>query len=254
MAEHLNPRNPPALDAQASTRGATSEPATGSGPLPAFGCPLAFVVEESDPRAAKAFCDAVIAAVPPGVVIEFLVLDDHTNPERRELVREVDTRGDSARLVPRPEERTAELDAVSLSASSEFIVISSGCSAPWDAVPRALEELWADGSDVVIVAEVSDGAIHSDDASRAYHELARYLGLPGESMREVEDPRTGVATAGSPTIEPAWFVVVRRWVARWLFSEPVSAPDVQHEIAARAGLLGLQMLVLDSRGGPIGPV
>jgi hypothetical protein len=45
--------------------------------------------------------------------------------------------------------------------------------------------------------------------------------------------------------------VVRRWVARWVFSETERALDPAEEVADRARLLGLEMVVVDSNGLPL---
>lgn len=238
MADPTNSTNPPSRSPE---RARTIGPPAGA----AVKVSLGFVVDESDPDRADGLCGAVMASAPPGLLVEFLVLDDHTNPRRRELVGVVDQHGDAVRLVPRPRESgCARLDAVSQSSASEFIVLSFGEAAPWGAITATIGELWVDGADVVAVGGIGAGAalvetgLYPEVEDELYSRLAECLGLLGSG----EDGHHG---------GPGRFVVVRRWVARWLFSEVPRDVDVSEELGDRARLLGLRMLVLDTKGTPI---
>lgn len=200
---------------------------------------LGFVVNETDPGRAARLCDAVTASAPTGVKVEFLILDDHTNPRRRDLVDVVDQHGDAVRLVPRPGlPGCAELDAVSHACRSDFVVFSFGHQAPWNAVTAAMGELWIDGADVVAVGGIGADAAFPAEQAELHSRLAECVGLMGTG---------GIGDRGGP----GRFVLVRRWVARWMFSEIPRDAELSEELADRARLLGLRMLVLDSRGMPI---
>lgn len=200
---------------------------------------LGFMVDESEPGRAAGLCDAVTTSVPPGVRVEFLVLDDHTNPRRRELVGVVDQHGDAVRLVPRPaEEGCVLLEAVSQSSQSDFVVLAFGDPVPWGVVSSALGELWADGADVVAVGGVGAGAAFPSKEAGLHEHLAECVGLTDTTERG------GDGGHGR-------FVLLRRWAARWLFGEIPRGADVREELADRARLLGLRMLVLDAHGRPV---
>lgn len=232
MADPTNSRTEPS---RSSDRARPGRPAVGA----ALEVSLGFVVDETEPGRAAELCDSVTASAPSGVRVEFLILDDHTNPRRRELVGVVDQHGDAVRLVPRPgQPGCAELDAVSQSSRSEFIVVSFGEAAPWNAIGAAAAELWADGADVVAVGGIGADAAFPVDEADLHSRLAECLGLVATG---------GIGDRGGP----GRFVLVRRWVARWLFSEVPRGVDVCEELADRARLLGLRMLVLDAQGMPI---
>jgi hypothetical protein len=130
------------------------------------------------------------------------------------------------------------LDAVSQSSGSEFIVVSFGEAVPWNAIATAMAALWVDGSDVVAVGGIGSAASFPVDEAEMHSRLAECLGLVANG---------GIGDRGGH----GRFVLVRRWVARWLFSEIPRGVDVSEELADRARLLGLRMLVLDKRGTPI---
>ena len=172
-------------------------------------------------------------AAPRAARQEYLLLDDHTDPARRDLVAALEGVGDAMRLVPRPATgRAAELDALSLSARSEFLVVSYGDRPPLNALGPALELLWSQGSDVVSLMGAGVDPGEGDSGSR----LVDHLGFGTMGLRGLPGDRV---------------VVIRRWVARWLFSEMDRALDPADEMADRARLLGLDLLVVDESGAPI---
>ena len=184
---------------------------------------LAIVVAGLEPRDAAALVAEVQDSVPAGARQEYLVLDDHTNPSRRQLVNALQGVGDAMRLVPRPSGgRATEFDALSLSARSEFLVVALGARPPVGLLASALGLMWSRGSDAVAVVGEGVEPVEGDTGMQ----LVEYLGM-----------RSLGATA--PRV-----VVVRRWVARWLFSEIDRALDPGDEVADRARLLGLDMAVL----------
>ena len=216
--------------------GASGRPGpTGRGGDTGRGSSLGFVVSARHPGDAVLFCGAAERAVPAGERVEFLILDDHTNPLRREVISAVDDHGDSVRLVTRPAGGpAAELDAASLASCSEFLVVTTGATAPWNSLLPALGALRSDGSDFVAVAP--DPALPKDPDP--YARIGLHLGL-----REAAGP-----SPGTPGTGPGRLVVMRRWAARWLFADVASDPDPVGEVSERAGLLGLRVLELDAAG------
>lgn len=205
---------------------------------------LGFLVTDSDPGRAEELCDAVERAAAGIARVEFLVLDDNTNPARRELVSRVDDRGDSVRLVPRaPGGLLAQLDAASLSSCSEYLVVPLGEGPPWGSIREAVSVLRGDGSDFVVVSG-------NGEANRP---LVVHLGLDAGN----DGYGAGGSADGAPRL-----VLMRRWVARWLFSDmgPEASGDGRDrnevdqavEVADRAALLGLRVLELDPTGAVVG--
>lgn len=212
------------------------EEAPGSGAkLVSFG----FVIDARSPRDADELCSRITTSAPGRVSVELLVLDDHLNPQRRQLVDVIDGHGDTVRLVPRPSGGQCErLDAASLSSCSEFLVVPIGTDPPLEGLSEASREMFTDGTDVVTVVSSSSvadpiaGEQTDDRADEECSRLAGHLGL------------------GEPTL-PDRVVLIRRWVARWLFSEVDRSVDPLDEVAERARLLGLRTLVMDTSGLPV---
>ncbi len=183
-----------------------------------------------DPRRTSALVAEVSQAAPSGARLEFLLLDDHTDPLRRELVAALEGVGDAMRLVPRPSGgRGPELDALSLSARSEFLVIAFGDRPLVDVLEKTLELMWSQGADVASVMGLGVDPGEGDGGSR----LVEHLGFGSMGLRGLPGDR---------------LVVIRRWVARWMFSEMDRALDPADEMADRARLLGLDLLVLNEAG------
>ncbi len=191
------------------------------------------VVAGLDPAEAASLVAEMQDAVPSASRQEYLVLDDHADSDRRALVTALEGVGDAMRLVPRPSQgRAAEYDALSLSSRSELLVVAINTVGPFPALEDAVGHMWSEGADVVSILgrDVSPGK--GDDGAL----LAQYLGL-----RATE--------SGGPL--GARTVIIRRWVARWLFSETDRALDAADEVADRARLLGLNLLVVDHHGDVI---
>lgn len=113
-------------------------------------------------------------------------------------------------------DRAEALTVASVSAEHEFTVVSTGGGAPYEHVPSALCHMWADGCDAAILEREPLATEGLDPAGR----LAQALGLGG-------------------SVVPGRLVVLRRWVARWLFNEVTRAIDPGAEVADRARLLGI---------------
>lgn len=220
---------------------------SGGAPPDPWQASLGFVIDEPDPEAAGRLCDAIVRSAPARVRVELLLLDDHLNPRRRELVDVVDGHGDSVRLVPRPASGPCErLDAASLSSCSEFLVVPMGTTPPLSALAEASRQLFADGADVVTI--VSDPVAVDLPAGESPDPDLLERGLPDEC--DLLAGHFGLVAADPVGRDRV--VLVRRWVARWLFSEVDRGVDPALEIADRARLLGLRTLVLDGVGAPVG--
>ena len=211
------------------------------------GTSVGVVVSGMDPAGAAALVADVRDLLPPATRQEFLVLDDHTSAHRRDLVAALDGAGDAMRLVPKPSGGGAvELDALAVSCGSEFLLLPIGEDPPLAAVEVLMEAMWSRGSDAG-VALADDVLAAGDDASTftAYAALAPPSGGPnpaeGGGARSVD-----AVSLGSRV------VIVRRWVARWVFSETERALDPAEEVADRARLLGLEMVVVDRSGHLVG--
>ncbi|MGI9578889.1 MAG: hypothetical protein ACR2OH_11850 [Microthrixaceae bacterium] len=192
------------------------------------GSSVGVVISGMEPAGAARLAADVQDLLPNATRQEFLVLDDHTSPSRRDLVSALDGVGDAMRLVPRPSGgRAVEYDALAVSCGSEFLLFAIGSEPPLSAVEPLMELMWSRGSDAGVV--LADGVPDPADVGAAF---TNYLSL------------------GAPAVdEPgARVVVVRRWVSRWVFSETERALDAAEEVADRARLLGLDMVVVDAAG------
>ncbi|MCP4435477.1 MAG: hypothetical protein GY812_08280 [Actinomycetia bacterium] len=189
---------------------------------------LGIIVAGMEPAEVAAFVAEVQDAVPGGTRQEFLLLDDHTSPWRRDIVGALEGVGDAMRLVPKPSGgRGTEFDALSLSARSEFLVASFGEAAPVGSLGAALAQMWSRGADAVVILGDGLQPVEGDTGTQ----LVQYLGMGSLGLGGVPAPRV---------------VVIRRWVARWLFSEADRALDAADEVADRARLLGLDLTVVDA--------
>lgn len=214
------------------------------------GTSVGIVIADMAPDEAAALVAEVRDTLPRGTRQEFLVLDDHTSLHRRDLVSALEGVGDALRLVPRPSGGLAvELDALAISCGSEFLVRVVGEDPPLAAVEPLMELMWSAGSDAGVA--LADGIPAGGDAASSF---ASYLGLAtsagasdgGGSAEGVGPDGRESAPVGSRV------AVVRRWVARWVFSETERALDPAEEVADRARLLGLEMVVVDSGGRSLG--
>ena len=200
---------------------------------------LALVVADLTPHEAAALVAEAEGTLPSTARHEILVLDDHTNPQRRDLVQALEGCGDAMRLVPRPSGGAAvEIDALAISCGSEFLVVPMGAEPPLAALEPLLELMWARGSDSgVVLADAGSAAICADQDTAS--QFTTYAGLTstGGKLGGTDPGRLGSRV-----------LVVRRWVARWVFSETERALDTADEVADRARLLGLEMDTVDSAG------
>lgn len=180
---------------------------------------------------------------PGGVRVEMLVVEDPASPERLSMRDALGRSGRTWRVLERPMGGRATSIAAAIEQSEhEFVVVSSGAGGPFELVASALSYMWVDGADVALLQWGSAGSDTSDgprdlapemtidvgalelaavaEAAEAAGTLAEWLGLAGVGV-------------------PGRLVVMRRWVARWLFNEISRAIDPAEELADRARLLGI---------------
>lgn len=198
---------------------------------------LAVVVAGRSPRQAMALVAEASGNVAAGVRLEYLVLDDHGDPGRRALFEAMQSTGGVTHFVRRPGGgRAVELDALTVAATAEFVVVCGERIDLLEALDAALGIMWVDGADAAVVGAAPDGPdpgpgsgpVGLDAAGR----LAGYLGI-------------GMTAPGGQ------MVVIRRWVVRWLLSEIERAVDPAEEFADRGRLLGFGMVELTATGRPL---
>jgi hypothetical protein len=158
---------------------------------------------------------------PEHMRLELLVLhgdQDNARPAMRERLARS---GGTWRTVSRPPGgRAASLAAAAEAAEHEFLLIGTGGRPPYDLVEPALSLMWLEGADVALVAAGSEDQVDPSDAEDPSAALSSWLGLTGP-------------------VPPGRLVVMRRWVARWLFHEITRAISPAEEVADRTRLLGI---------------
>jgi hypothetical protein len=133
--------------------------------------------------------------------------------------------GLSGRIVERPPGgRAAALATGVEAADNEFVLVLGAAAAPYGLLGSALATMWADGVDAVLLGPSSVAHAGEPDADAA-DALVDALGLTAP-------PRDGGA------------VLLRRWVAKWLFNEATRAIDPAVEVADRARLLGIGIVAV----------
>ena len=190
---------------------------------------LTFVVPE-EARAGAAFAEGLRGWKPETLRVEVLAVAGHQD-------RRVVPAGPGAPVVPlRPLSRplggrAAVLAEAAEQAACEFLVITSADEVPFDSLVPAMGHMWAEGCDAALVdpsqppvdaaaGPVDGGGVPGADAAA---KLANWLGPAGPTGR---------------------VVVLRRWVARWLFNEVTRAIDPWDEVADRTRLLGIGIVHL----------
>lgn len=179
--------------------------------------------------------DSVLRWAPPELRVELVLAD-----AQAELIGRLDrlawpwstVRSDGIASSP---DRAALLDAATADAGGEFVVVMDpGSDGRSDRLLRhlgdALELMWVNGADVTVVgvdadlaeAGPSTAAVTPDPDGRE-RQLAAGLGL-----------RRGLGAV----------VVLRRWVARFLFDELGRSIDPAEELAERVRLLELRMIAV----------
>jgi len=188
---------------------------------------MSVVVTESGGGAAAAL-SALAGWHPEHVRVELLVMDGDGDPGRSVLREQLAVVGRPWRPVARPlGGRAASLAAAVCAAENEFVLIGGrGCPA-FPLVEPALSWMWAEGADVALISDGMVDPVNGSEDSDPSRTVARWLGLAGP-----------VPDGGS--------VLMRRWVARWLFNEITRAISAADEVADRARLLGIGIVQVAS--------
>lgn len=155
------------------------------------------------------------------VRVEVLVMDHEADTGRTALREALSRSGRSWRMLRRPPGgRAAALAAAAAAAEHEFVLVGTDGAGRYEMVDAALSLMWAEGADVALVHAHDHDGVDPDDALDPSATLSRWLGLRGAST-------------------PGRQVLMRRWVARWLFNEITRAISPAEEVADRARLLGV---------------
>ncbi|UDY34817.1 hypothetical protein [Dermatobacter hominis] len=189
---------------------------------------LSIVVVDPEPVASAQVAAATDWA-PPEFRVEFVLGDP--SPA---LTDRLDVLAWPWSAIALPTGRLAALDAATAQASGEFVVIGSvggdaagpsGDDHPFEQLGEALGLMWVNGADALVLGQ------------------ARELTVPDEEQQAGDLRPTHLATAlGVRRGGPGALVVLRRWVARFLFDDIASAIDPLHEFGDRVRLLELRLL------------
>ncbi|CAN5675390.1 hypothetical protein BH10ACT3_BH10ACT3_04030 [soil metagenome] len=194
---------------------------------------VSIIISESGPLG-EVHLESTTGWRPAGVRVEMLVLECPTDPGRLALRDALSRTRRSWRVLERPLGGRASAIAAAIEQSEhEFVIVSTHGAGPFELVTPALSHMWVEGADVALLqweTESSGGhaadradappPVSADPVGDAARELAEWLGVSGVSV-------------------PGRLVVMRRWVARWLFNEISRAIDPAEELADRARLLGI---------------
>lgn len=175
---------------------------------------------------------------PERVRLEVLVMDDEHDDGRSVLREHLVGSGRSWRMVRRPPGgRVGALAAAAESAEHEFLVVGTGGAPSYDLIAPALSLMWAEGGDVALLHAGPDDRPDPSDAEDPSVTLATWLGLRGP-------------------VPQGRLVVMRRWVARWIFNEVTRAISPAEEVADRTRLLGVGIVAVAafSSDEPLPPV
>ena len=165
---------------------------------------------------------------PGHVRVELLAMDGDGDAGRSALREQLAEVGRPWRRVERPlGGQAAVLAAAARAAENEFVLVGvRGCPA-FALVEPALSWMWAEGADVALLGDATVDPASDDETGDPSRTVARWLGLSG------------------PVPEGA-SVLMRRWVARWLFNEITRAVSPADEVADRARLLGIGIVQVAS--------
>jgi hypothetical protein len=194
---------------------------------------LSVVVMSTD-DAAFDLVRAMTDWAPPQYRMEFVVAD-HGRDGVRDLgldaiAHHLDQLAWSWEIVEEPAGgRAAALDQASAVSTGEFVVVAAPGVASVEPLTEALGHMWVNGADALIVGgdAPSSGSTGEDGAAPDVRadRLAVALGL----------------RRGAPGSVPA-IVVLRRWVARFLFDEIGRAIDPVEEFADRVRLVEMRLV------------
>lgn len=153
--------------------------------------------------------------------LELLVLQRDDEPEPAVLQEQLASLGRPWQdITCPPGGRAAGLAAAARAAQHEFVLVGSGGRPAFERVECALSLMWVEGADVALVSAGPDDLVDPHEVDDPSAALAHWLGLRGH-------------------VPPGRLVVMRRWVARWLFNEITRSISPADEVADRTRLLGL---------------
>jgi hypothetical protein len=187
----------------------------------------------SSSERATGLCDRLAAWRPQGVRFEVVVTADRDgarlSPPRSAEEGQIAWHS----LVSPLGGRAVVLSAAVEAAEHEFVVVGDCQRPPVAMLEAALGHMWADGCDAALIDPalpelLSTSSAEADPAG----ELASWL-----ASAQVADR----------------MVVLRRWVARWLFNEVTRAIDPWSEVADRARLLGFGIVTFSAAAVPEPP-
>lgn len=165
---------------------------------------------------------------PERIRVELLVMEQDQDAGRPVLRERLARSGRSWRSVERPPGgRAAALAAAATAAEHEFVLIGTGGEPQYDLVERGLSLMWAEGADVALIHAGDADPVDPGEAIDPSATLSSWLGLRGPVPR-------------------GRLVLMRRWVARWLFNEITRAISPADEVADRTRLLGIGIVELAS--------
>ena len=171
--------------------------------------------------AGERYLEGLDAWNPDRIRVEVLVMESSEDPARPILRDRLAQSGRSWRVLPRPQGgRVAALSMSAQDAEHEFVLIGSGGPSPFALIGPALSHMWAEGGDAALLDVRHEVVLSAEPAVDTSTELAAWLGLSGAAV-------------------PGRLVLLRRWVARWLFNELTRAISPAEEVADRARLLGI---------------
>lgn len=184
------------------------------------------VVAPTGGDAAESMVSALESFSSPHVRVELLVMEDGLDQGHGALRERLSRSAISWRTAVRPPGgRAGSLAAATAAAEHEFLLVGSGAGPRYDQIDTALSLMWTEGADIALVHAGEDDAADAGDAVDPSATLSAWLGL------------------GTPVPEGR-LVLMRRWVARWLFNEITRAISPGDEIADRARLLGVGIVEL----------
>lgn len=169
----------------------------------------------------------------PQLRLELMVLGDESGRVPPMVRESIDRVGAGSRVIARPRgNRAVSMLSATEEASGEVLMLLTPGPTSFDLVARALWWMWVEGCDVALVPPSGAESQRVSGTGDAAVQLAEWFGIGG-----------GSASPGPQSLDGR-MVLIRRWAARWLFSEIDRAIDPAEEVADRARLLGLGIVQL----------
>jgi len=196
---------------------------------------------------------AVLDAAPAEIRVELVLCD----PPRSSTER-LDLLAWPWSAVPAGPDRASTLDAATAASTGEFIVIGSepeGDVGPtFERLGEALGLMWINGADAMVIDQSASPDLRPVPDGPEVRVSRRLFTRPGQvpgasrvSALHGPAPRDGRAELLATVLglrrgDAVGLVVLRRWVARFLFEEIGRAIDPYHELAERIRLLELRLI------------